>query len=388
MSSRLSVIVLDSVVGRIFKEESDYIFNYVPSSGSEKFVSLTMPVREKSYVNSGLHPIFEMHLPEGYLLAILKKHFAKVTETDDFGMLRLLAPSMSGRIQYESQEISTFPPLSLDEILHPNTQNLFDELVDRFALSSPLSGVQPKVLARIVDKATLKLEDYIVKAWGDDYPQLALNEYLCMQAVQAAEISVPEFYLSDDHQLFIMKRFDIQGGGRSLGFEDLCVLQARQREDKYKGSYEQVAKSLKLFCSKQYRLKSLTQFFKMIVMNNFLENGDAHLKNFGVYYPNIDQVQIAPAYDVVNTTVYVTNDIPALTLLGSKRWHKKEQLIRFAIEACDLTNKQALKCYEDCLYGMTLLLSEVNQWLEQEPKPDVHKLLIKLQRLAKQALEL
>jgi len=386
MSNRLNIIVNNSVIGKIVKEDSEFVFNYIPSSDSEKFVSLTMPVRDKSYINTHLHPIFEMHLPEGYLLSIIKKHFAKITDTDDFGLLKLLSPSIRGRVQYESSAASNLPPISLDDILHPNTQNLFAELVDRFALNSPLSGVQPKVLARIVDKATLKLEDFIVKTWGEDYPQLALNEYLCMRAVQAAGISVPEFYLSDDDQFFIMKRFDIQEDGSLLGFEDMCVLHAKQRDDKYKGSYEQVAKSLKLFCSKQYRLKSLTQFFKMIVMNNLLQNGDAHLKNFGVYYLGRHKVQIAPAYDVVNTTVYVSNDIPALTLLGSKRWHNKERLIRFAIEACDMTNKQALKCYDDCVQAMASLLREVNQRLEKESQADKVKILTKLQELAKNAL--
>jgi serine/threonine-protein kinase HipA len=165
-----------------------------------------MPVRDKSYVNPELHPIFEMHLPEGYLLSIIKKHFAKITDTDDFGLLTLLSASIRGRVQYESKEMSSLVPLHLEDVLHPSNPKLFDELVQKFALNSPLSGVQPKVLARIENKATLKLEDYIIKTWGNDYPELALNEYLCMQAVKNAGITVPEFYLSDDDQ-FLLRGF-------------------------------------------------------------------------------------------------------------------------------------------------------------------------------------
>ena len=90
-------------------------------------------------------------------------------------------------------------------------------------LRSALSGVQPKVLARVEDKAALGVDDYIVKAWEENYPQLALNEYWCMRVVQAAGIPVPEFYLSKDERLFIMKRFDLIASGQALGFEDLCV---------------------------------------------------------------------------------------------------------------------------------------------------------------------
>jgi hypothetical protein len=35
-----------------------------------------------------LHPIFEMHLPEGYLLSIIK-NFYKLIDTDDFGSLQV-----------------------------------------------------------------------------------------------------------------------------------------------------------------------------------------------------------------------------------------------------------------------------------------------------------
>ena len=61
--------------------------------------------------------------------------------------------------------------LTLEDLLHPKQEDLFSELISRFALVSPLSGVQPKVLAQVENKATLKLDDYIVKAWG----QIILN---------------------------------------------------------------------------------------------------------------------------------------------------------------------------------------------------------------------
>lgn len=44
----------------------------------------------------------------------------------------------------------------------------------------------------------MKFEHYIVKSWESDYPELALNEYFCMRAIQNAHLLTPEFYLSDD----------------------------------------------------------------------------------------------------------------------------------------------------------------------------------------------
>ena len=366
MSDDLNVNVNGHYVGRLLKENERFIFNYI-SQNSTDFVSLTMPVRAKSYEHGRLPPIFEMHLPEGYLLSIIKKQFAKLTATDDFGLLRLLSPSVKGRVHYQ-QELNTLPTLALEDLIHPRHPKLFDELVTRFALYSPLSGVQPKVLAKIENKATLKLEDYIVKAWGEDYPQLALNEYFCMMAVKFAGIPVSEFYLSNDDQFFIMKRFDIDTQGVALGFEDMCVLQAKSRDDKYVGSYEQLAKSIKLFTSPIYKASSLQQFFKMMVLNTRLQNGDAHLKNFGVVYEDIQHIRLAPAYDVVSTTAYIQNDIAALTLLGSKKWWSREFLIRFGMESCELTASLANQLFDECelALGRVLLLLQSRLASEQD----------------------
>jgi serine/threonine-protein kinase HipA len=104
-----------------------------------------MPIRTKDYIHTQLHPIFEMHLPEGYLLAIIKKHFSKLRKTDDFGLLQLMSYSIRGRVSYV-QSISKLPDeITLANLLHSKDDNLFGELVDRFALTSVISGVQPKI---------------------------------------------------------------------------------------------------------------------------------------------------------------------------------------------------------------------------------------------------
>lgn len=365
MKDSLHVKVSSEKAGTILLENNEYIFDYT-TDNQDAFVSLSMPVRAKSYVNPKLHPIFEMHLPEGYLLSIIKKHFSKITKTDDFGLLHLMAHSIKGRLTYEADDTQEETTLSLDALLHPKSETLFDELVSRFALSSPLSGVQPKVLAKVREKVTLPLQEYIVKSWGDEYPHLALNEFYCMKVVQKAGIEVPEFYLSDDNKLFIMKRFDIKDDGSYLGFEDMCVLQARQADEKYEGSYEHIAKSIKTFVSPKHKKKALRDFFKMMVINTLVQNGDAHLKNFGVLYENIQHIWLAPAYDVVCTTLYIQKDIPALHLLGSKKWWSKAFLLRFGKESCELNTNEALALYDECVEAMRIIVLEVKERIEIE----------------------
>lgn len=365
MSDFLTVKVDFKTSGVLSFEENEYIFSY-KTEDKKDFISLTMPVRAKSWNSKNLHPLFEMHLPEGYLLSIIKKHFSKFTKTDDFGLLKLMSPSIKGRVSYKEDLKVELQPLVLDDLLHSSNEKLFDELVSRFALNSPISGVQPKVLAQIENKATLKLEDYIVKSWGEEYHELALNEYLCMRVVQKANVCVPEFYLSQDRKLFIMKRFDIKDDNTYLGFEDMCVLFGKNRDDKYEGTYEQIAKTIKTFVSPKYKKESLENFFKMIVINFLLKNGDAHLKNFGLIYDDISNIKLAPAYDVVTTTVYIKNDIPALYLLGSKKWWKEKQLLRFGIEFCDLTAKEVKELYEICIKAKDEIIEEAKTYKNDE----------------------
>ena len=374
--ANLNVKVDLNRVGELIKENEEFIFSYT-SENKDDFISLIMPIRQKPYIHNKLHPIFEMHLPEGYLLSIIKKHFSKLLKTDDFGLLNIMAPSIKGRVSYESDFLRVETNLTLDDLLHSKNDNLFDELLDRFALNSALSGVQPKVLATIENKATLKIDDYIVKSWGDEYKELALNEYYCMKIVRLSNIEVPEFYISDDEKLFIMKRFD-KIEDSYIGFEDMCVLMGKQRDDKYEGSYEQIVKTIKTFVSSQNKKSSLLEFFKMTYLNYRLKNGDAHLKNFGLIYEGINNIKLAPAYDVVSTTVYIKNDIPALLLLGSKKWWDKKYLEKFGIQTCDLTKKEIENAIAECEKAVNIIKNEIIMRLQIEQNEDKKEILEKL----------
>lgn len=379
----LKVKVDNSHTGTLLYEEDEYLFTY-DTQCKDDFISLTMPVRKKPYIHKYLHPIFEMHLPEGYLLSIIKKHFSKLTKTDDYGLLKIMSGSIKGRIEYETEQNQYKNKFTLEDILHSKDEKLFEELISRFALNSALSGVQPKVMATIENKITLKMDDYIIKSWADDYKELSLNEYYCMKVVKNSNIDVPEFFISDDERLFIMKRFDVQNDGTFLGFEDMCVLMAKQRDNKYEGSYEQIAKVIKTFVSAKHKKSSLINFFKMIVINYLVQNGDAHLKNFGLLYQSIDDIKLAPAYDVVSTTVYIKNDVPALHLLGSKKWWSKEFLSRFAIEACDLTKKEIREVFEICEKSLKEVSKEIETRLKHETNQDKIGILVRLLDIFKQ----
>ena len=314
-----------------------YVFSYAPNAGPGAQVSLTMPVRLESWTSRDLHPIFQMNLPEGALLEAIRRAIAKVIGEDDLSILRVTGCNQVGRNRFAlpddpSPHISETPE-SLDELLaYPDTKELFHELVSKYALSSGISGVQPKVLLDASERGTLTQAGYLVKSWGSDYPYLAANEYFCMTAAKRAGLAMPEFFLSNNGGLFIMRRFDITAQGAAIGFEDMCSLQALGTAQKYNGSYERVAKSISDFVSGNHLMEARKQFFSALVLSVMMRNGDAHLKNFGVLYAApTEEVQLAPVYDLVTTMAYITKDVPALTLAGTKKWWPKKLLERFAV---------------------------------------------------------
>lgn len=366
MSDKLKVYINKNHNGNLNLEDEKYIFNYIENAN--ELVSLTMPLRSASWDSKKLHPIFQMNMPEGALKDAIKNHFAKIQKMDDFNFLKLIGPYMLGRVKFE-KIIDEKENLELDDILKSHKQNLFDELMERFAIKSGVSGVQPKLLLKAHNKTTMKFEHYIVKSWEEHYPNLALNEYFCMRAVKNAGLLTPEFYISDDLKMFIMKRFDIFDDNSYLGFEDMCVLTARETEQKYDGSYEEIARSIKEYVSSEKRKEALKTFFKAIVMNHLLRNGDGHLKNYGIIYKDdYKDSYLSPIYDVITTTIYIKNDIPALRLGDGKLWWKEKTYKTFAKQSCGLSNKEYETILDDCKNAINQTKKEIDDYKHEKPE--------------------
>ncbi|MDD3060884.1 MAG: type II toxin-antitoxin system HipA family toxin [Sulfurimonas sp.] len=362
----LNVYINKSLSGELSYENEKYIYNYTKDAAS--VVSLTMPLRASSWVSNSLHPIFEMNMPEGALKEAIKNHFAKLQIMNDMNLLRIVGPYMLGRVKFE-KIIEEKEHIELDTILNSSKESLFEELMDKFAIRSGISGIQPKVLLLAHNKTTMKFEHFIVKSWQHDYPQLALNEYFCMRAVKNANLLTPEFYLSDDLSMFVMKRFDIKEDESYLGFEDMCVLTGRGTEEKYSGSYEEIARVIKDVIPPQKRKESLKIFFKALMMNHLLQNGDGHLKNYGILYENdFEDAYLAPIYDVITTTVYIKKDIPALKLSDGKLWWKEKTYKTFAKLSCGLSNKEYDDILQECKNAIAVTKKEMDDFESEDAK--------------------
>ena len=346
----LQVTTPQGLAGELQKE-SRYVFNY-QTNDKRCEASLVMPLRAESYSNGALFSVFQMNRPEGYLLDALRQRFAKQIQLDDMALLKITGENQIGRLRYRDPETASTAVgrgrISRTEIIDSKTSDeLFAFLVDIY-FASGISGFQPKVLVPDVDsgvttKKSLYTTDLIVKAAGDDYPFLAQNEFLCMEAARIAGISVPEFWLSTDGKLFVMTRFDVEAG-KQLGLEDMVVLMGKSNDEKYHGSYEGIAKAVDIYCGSNAPA-SKARLFEYVALSCLVKNGDAHLKNFSLLYDTTDgEVQLSPLYDVVTTTVYsMTNARTgatkvdrtlALNLNKTKSYPSIDELIGFGERVC------------------------------------------------------
>jgi serine/threonine-protein kinase HipA len=254
-------------------------------------------------------------------------------------------------------------------LVYPDSRELFQELVARYALRSGISGIQPKVMLEVAERATLSSAGFIVKSWGTDFPQLAANEYFCMTAAKRAGLPVPEFHLSRNGGLLLLRRFDLAPEGGTIGFEDMCSLQALGTAQKYSGSYERVARSLRDFVSSDHLPAAREQFFATLVLSVMIRNGDGHLKNFGVLYPNPSGVvRLAPVYDLVTTTAYIKNDGPALSIGGTKKWWPRKVLERFAVSHLSLPVSKVIDTIERMAEAVTETRTGISSYLKDHPE--------------------
>ncbi len=242
----LQVSTPTGISGELHRE-AQYIFNYSATDRTNE-VSLAMPIRAQSYASTQIMPVFSMNLPEGYLYDLIARRLAKHEQIDDMRLLAITGRQQIGRLQFEPPgEAWAAPPpqVGLQQILlAPASDRLFEFLIDTY-FQSGISGVQPKVLMPDADRTpaervTLTESDLIVKTGGVEYPWLTQNEFLCMDAARRAGLHVPEFWLSDDGNLFVTRRFDFEP--ERLGFEDMAVLMGKWRDPqgnyKYQESYE------------------------------------------------------------------------------------------------------------------------------------------------------
>lgn len=335
-------------------QQSGFEFRYLQADPAQPVVGLLMPPTRLTWQDGALFPVMDQNLPEGDLFNRLRQQFPKQAMTA-MRLLALIGDNGIGRLGYrvpDNPVPQPAAPITRQTLLRtPFSAQMFDELVNAYlATGIGVAGMQPKIM--VPDRAAIPIPNLIVKTAGAGYPGLAANEYLCMTAAARAGIDAAKVELSDDGQLLLVERFDLDESGQRLGFEDVASLMGLRVRDtlserKYHGSYQRVAELLGMITGNR---QDLQRFYEQLAFSVMVGNGDAHLKNFGVlYHGAAEGIRLAPLFDVVTTRIYRYQRSPggpeledhtlALRLWSGKTQRSKayplaEELQRFGREVC------------------------------------------------------
>ena len=233
--------------------------------------------------------------------------------------------------------VRQFPEIDL-------TTRSLEELARRSVSTGvTVAGVQRKLSIHLshvdgTDRMTLVgyPAGFILKPPSPDYPHLPEIEHLTMSLADAVGITtVPHALveLADGALAYITRRIDRRPEPpHRVPMEDLCQISERLTEDKYRGSYEQIAKHVARHSGRPGI--DLSELFLVVVFSFVTGNADMHLKNVSLYRPG-DEWILAPAYDLLSTVLVLPDDPEetALTLNGKKRRLNRSDFVAFGATA-------------------------------------------------------
>jgi len=187
-----------------------------------------------------------------------------------------------------------------------------------------LSGVQPKYSMKLRGNTlefTERGGEFILKpvAQGDfeHMENMPANEHVTMQiARQVFKIPTAEcalLFLADGQTpCYLTRRFDVlPDGSRQLQEDFAQVAQVSEpshgKNYKYDFSYEKIAALMKNTVS-AYAVE-VEIFFRLVIFNYLIHNGDAHIKNFSLFRDQVaSMTRLTPAYDLLNTRLHLPNE--------------------------------------------------------------------------------
>lgn len=166
---------------------------------------------------------------------------------------------------------------------------------------------------------------YILKTFPADIinaEDQAANAHLTMQL--ASEVfDIPTapsamIFLKDGRPAYITKRFDVKKDGSLCLVRDFASLAGLNEENagihyRYQLSYYEMSLLIDKFFPAS--IVAREHFFRMVVFNYLICNGDAHLEKFALLdCEHNGDGRLAPAFDLVNTALH--GDTGDLALLG------------------------------------------------------------------------
>ena len=301
-----------------------------------------------------LMPFFSNLLPEGHLRKYLAEK-ADIHPDREFFLMWVLGRDLPGAITIEPADGEAWPPVD-DSDLDPEEQAKAHDDILRFSLA----GVQLKFSAISDTTGGLTIPasgvggDWIVKLPSKEYHGVPENEFSMMSLARMVGISVPAIDLVEvssignlpagidklGNQAFIIERFDRTQDGAAIHIEDFAQVFGVFAEEKHKKAS---SANIAAVIAAESQGNDTAEFIRRLIFNTLIGNGDMHLKNWSLVYPDGQNARLSPAYDFVSTIPYILGDQFALNYSRTKKFSEltMDELEHLAAKAA-LPNKLVL----------------------------------------------
>jgi serine/threonine-protein kinase HipA len=292
-----------------------------------------------------LMPFFSNLLPEGNLRKYLAEK-ADIHPEREFFLLWVLGRDLPGALTIEPVDVGAWPSVDAFEGSDEDARNVYEN-----ALRFSLAGVQLKFSAAADAAGGLTIPasgvggDWIVKFPSQEYRGVPENEFSMMTLARQIGITVPNIDLVDiaaiknlpegvdrlGDKAFVIERFDRTSDG-AVHIEDFAQVFDVYAEDKYKkASFRNIAAVI----AAESTTDDVAEFIRRLTFNTLIGNGDMHLKNWSLIYPDTYSARLSPAYDFVSTIPYIPNDQAALNFSRDRNFdaYTEDELAHLAAKA-------------------------------------------------------
>lgn len=333
---------------QLFAFEEDYINDPARPTLSLSFKGKgnTLAYSPRTYATR-VPPFFSNLLPEAHLRTYLAAQ-AGVKPEREFFLLAALGADLPGAVTVTPLGEEGAPAAPPETAASGRPADEPAEPVLKFSLA----GVQLKFSALREATGGLTIPaggtggSWIVKLPSAEHASVPENEFAMLELARAAGIAVPPIRLilveeikglprdaaRIGGQALAIERFDRGPGGQRIHMEDFAQVFGVFPHDKYDSrSYANIAAVLWAETGEQ----GTYEFLRRLVFTVLIGNGDMHLKNWSLLYPDGRTPELSPAYDFVSTVPYIPSDKLALNFGDSRSLAgiTKDQLRRFADRA-------------------------------------------------------
>lgn len=338
---------------------------------------------------------FEHLLPEvdGALRSAVARA-AELSPSRGFALLLLLGEDLPGAIRVRAEGPSETLRTVARRVRMPDPDQGERQALP---LRVSLAGVQFKISARVGKRGIAvpgwdEEGDWIVKFASQRFLDLPQNEFLTMRWARAAGLDVPEVRLVATAEIegidnvrevagelaFAIKRYDRPAGGR-IHQEDFAQVLGMGTGD---AKYERTNVDTIVNIVASVAPEDVDELLARLVFCVLCGNDDAHAKNWSLWYPDPTRARLSPAYDLVSTVQWFSDNPMALKLSGHRRFEtvglaafgklaeRAGRDPRKAIAVARCAGRRALEAWEaerDAPYGVPAYRTLVDGWLEQLP---------------------